>query len=42
MMEKVAGLNAVKGLLILALALGAAAYLLYRNPPFRPADIGCV
>ena len=40
MMEKVAGLNAVKGLLILALALGAAAYLLYRNPPFRPVGRG--
>ncbi len=40
MMEKVAGLNAVKGLLILALALGAAAYLLYRNPPFKPVGRG--
>src|SRR6187200_227194 len=40
MMEKVAGLNAVKGLLILALVLGAAAYLLYRNPPFKPVGRG--
>src|SRR6185503_10865578 len=48
MMEKVAAftagllaaLNAMKGLLILALALGAAAYLLYRNPPFRPVGRG--
>ncbi|HEU5178508.1 MAG TPA: SPFH domain-containing protein, partial [Burkholderiales bacterium] len=48
MMQKVAafitglfaGLNAVRGLLILALVLGAAAYMLYRNPPFKPVGRG--
>ena len=48
MMEKVAAftagllaaLNAMKGLLILALLLGAAAYALYRNPPFKPVGRG--
>jgi len=35
-----AGLNAVRGLLILALVLGAAAYMLYRNPPFKPVGRG--
>ena len=35
-----AGLNAVRGLLILALVLGAAAYLLYRNPPFKTVGRG--
>ena len=48
MMQKVAafitglfaGLNAVKGLLVLALLLGAAAYALYRNPPFKPVGRG--
>ena len=35
-----AGLNAVKGLLVLALLLGAAAYALYRNPPFKPVGRG--
>lgn len=48
MMQKVAafitglfaGLNAVRGLLTLALVLGAAAYMLYRNPPFKPVGRG--
>ena len=35
-----AGLNAVRGLLILALVLGAGAYMLYRNPPFKPVGRG--
>jgi regulator of protease activity HflC (stomatin/prohibitin superfamily) len=35
-----AGLNAAKGLLILAAVLGAAGYLLYRNPPFKPVSRG--
>src|SRR5215213_5056277 len=35
-----AGLNAARGLLILALLLGAAAYMLYRNPPFKPVGRG--
>jgi regulator of protease activity HflC (stomatin/prohibitin superfamily) len=35
-----AGFNAVRGLLILALVLGAAAYLLYRNPPFKTVGRG--
>ena len=35
-----AGLNAVRGLLIMALLLGAAAYMLYRNPPIKPVGRG--
>jgi regulator of protease activity HflC (stomatin/prohibitin superfamily) len=35
-----AGLNAVKALLILAVLLGAAAYTLYRNPPLKPVGRG--
>jgi len=34
------GLNAVKGLLILALLLAAAAYALYRNPPLKAVGRG--
>jgi regulator of protease activity HflC (stomatin/prohibitin superfamily) len=39
-LRELAGLNALKGLLILALVLGAAAYLLYRNPPLKPVGRG--
>jgi len=35
-----AGLNAAKGLLILAALLGAVAYALYRHPPFKPVGRG--
>ena len=34
------GLAAIRGLLALAMVLGAAGYLLYRNPPFKTVERG--
>ena len=34
------GLNAAKGLIIVLVLIGAAGYLLYRSPPFKPVGRG--